>query len=190
MVVPFKPNLPPVTVGQHFGRLTVVETGLRLGYQLAARCRCNCGGERVTRVQALRDGLTKSCGCLARERGAAVGRASRKHGATREPKPNGQHGHTRTYSTWCGMRRRCDDPKDKRYYCYGARGITVCDRWRGEHGFTNFLADMGEKPARMTIDRIDNDGDYTPDNCRWATVAQQRQSRRAHGEAGVGMRRK
>lgn len=110
----------------------------------------------------LRSGDSKSCGCIKREVTSA---RSIKHGYAK----------TRTWVSWQEMKRRCDKPEAPGYQHYGGRGIGVCDRWRE---FANFVADMGERPDGTSLDRVDVNGDYTPDNCRWATTSQQGRNKR------------
>jgi hypothetical protein len=150
--------------GQRFDRLVAIErVGLQQQRRWVWRCRCDCGAETLVNGHRLKSGHTKSCGCLVIE----LLRSNRlTHGDTiwRSVTPE--------YRIWRGMLRRCSDPKAKRWGEYGGRGIRVCDRWLD---YSNFLRDMGRRPSpQHSLDRHpDNDGNYEPSNCRWATPRQQ-----------------
>ncbi len=154
-----------------FGRLTVLDRAPNRGRRTMWRCRCSCPKGSIVAVQgdSLTMGKTQSCGCLITEIVfPKAWAASRKHGHAAGNKL------TSTYRSWSSMLTRCYNSNFKDYRHYGGRGIIVCPRWLGEEGFQNFLADMGERPKGTTLDRFpDNDGNYEPSNCRWATPSEQ-----------------
>ena len=148
--------------GQRFHRLTVLSLHPERSQEgtLQWLCRCDCGNERIVRGTALRRGNSRSCGCYA---------ADQRHTGHRLSD-------TPEYHCWRNMRERCLNPTNVAYRHYGQRGITVCADW---NLFERFLSDMGRRPSPThSLDRIDNDGDYTPSNCRWATREEQRRNMR------------
>jgi hypothetical protein len=154
--------------GQRFERLLVIE---RVPGNIAGHarwlCQCDCGSKCIVLACNLRSGDIRSCGCLKRELFAA---RTITHGETKERRQSAE------YRCWVGLIRRCSDPGRPDWKWYGARGIRVCERWQS---FENFLADMGRKPSpKLSIDRINNKGNYEPGNCRWATQSEQVRNQR------------
>src|SRR5690349_11893108 len=165
--------MPPLIdlTERRFGRLLVLERAPNVSKKTVWNCRCDCGSEAVVTGDRLVKGETKSCGCLSLE--MTVARNS-KHGCA------ARGSYVPEYSSWVGMRKRCNDPNAVGFRAYGGRGIKICTRW--QDSFQAFLADMGPRPSlKHSLDRIDVNGDYEPGNCRWATHKQQaRNTRRSH----------
>ena len=156
--------------GQTFGRLLVLAEAPPKWGKRRYLCRCACGKEKEFAVDHLMSGMSQSCGCRFLE-------IVTKHGQSP------RSGVSPEYQTWKNMMRRCYRPKNPEYGNYGARGITVCERWMN---FENFFADMGPRPSpKHSIDRENNDGNYELGNCRWATMGQQNANRRPYGASGV-----
>jgi hypothetical protein len=130
------------------------------------KCRCTCGGTTFQPTNALKQGNTRSCGCLNLEHRIAIGHANRTHGATIHV--NGKQVLAPEYVSWRSMKMRCLNPKNPSYPHYGGQGIMICKCWRGKHGFINFLADLGPRPKGTTLHRKNNRLGYCPSNVVWA----------------------
>jgi hypothetical protein len=156
--------MPPDLAGRKFGWLQVLHRhDSNIANSIAWFCLCDCGEQKAVRGTHLLTGRVKSCGCLKRSSAAM---RTRTHGLTK----------TKTYRAWSAMKHRCFSKAAPAFRNYGGRGITVCERWLK---FENFLADMGEAPSGTGIDRFpNNNGNYEPGNCRWATPAQQNNNTR------------
>jgi len=164
--------------GDVYGRLTVIGHVGKSKYGISMwNCRCECGNEYVGNSNSMRTGKTLSCGCLQSQRAAEANAKRATHGLARRKKGE-RPKFSPTYQSWKCMVERCVNPNAPNAHLYGGRGITVCDRWQGRDGFTNFLADLGERPEGKTIDRINTDGNYEPGNVKWSTPKEQAANRR------------
>jgi len=163
---------PPI--GQKFHSWQVISEEPQRGYTRMMRCQCECGEVRVISLHSIKRGDSKSCGC--RQEELYISSMS-KHGVDRRSR-------TTEYKSWLHMIERCENRNCKSFPNYGGRGITVCTRWRWS--FHEFIRDMGPKPKGYTIERIDVDGDYFPENCKWASKKEQSRNRRNVHRVQVG----
>ena len=147
--------------GQVFGKLTVLRFHSVKNHKALWECKCECGTKTISRGDHLRNGRSRSCGCLG---GCPITHGCHRRGL-KSP----------AYKSWANMMQRCTNTNHAWYSYYGGRGITVCDEWRD---FKNFLRDMGERPEGLTLDRIDNNKGYYKSNCRWATISEQNGNKR------------
>lgn len=156
----FRKELP-----QKVGRLTII--GERPEDNIKILCRCDCGKEKMITIAHLLKRTIKSCGCIRSEKTIA---RKTKHGFG-----GGKIKRSKEYESWAAMRKRCNNPNDKAYKNYGGRGIIICNSWED---FNNFITDMGPRPDGKSLDRVNNDGNYEPSNCRWATRLEQNRNKR------------
>ncbi len=165
--------------GKKFTRLTVISfSHINKNRNACWNCLCDCNGNKIVISGELTNGHVKSCGCIAKEIIIKRNILNAKHNMRWEP----------IYNSWHGMLQRCYNFKNVGYKYYGKRGIKVCKRWK--NSFINFYKDMGDRPENLTLDRIDNNGNYTPKNCRWSTRIEQANNTRNNVLVTIGKKTK
>lgn len=153
--------------GKKFGRLTALsEVQASVNGKIKWVCVCECGKRKEIFKTNIISGKSKSCGCLQKECVSMANKKRKVHGAL----------NTGAYKSWKAMNQRCCNPNNESYDNYGGRGIRVCERWL--NSFENFYADMGDRPKGKSLDRIDNDRKYCPENCKWSSAKEQSNNRR------------
>lgn len=170
------PKNPSINdIGKRYGRLVVVQVSNHSG-KVYACCRCDCGTEKEVRLDSVRSGRIVSCGCRKREHLLSMRETHKMSG-------------TPTYSSWQHMKARCKPSNIEKYPHHAGKGVSICQRWL--ESFENFYEDMGDCPNNHTLDRIDSNGDYTPENCRWAEGYLQGFNKNGRGgkQAGVNFRK-
>jgi hypothetical protein len=171
MTTAFHPNVKSIPSGTRFGRLVVqarTEKKRASSHEAWWLCLCDCGGTKSVSSSGLKRGTVQSCGCLQAESNRIKAAANVRHGyAKQSAAPHIRH----THRAWIALRQRCINPRTPAFGHYGGRGIDVCERWL--QSFENFLADMGTRPDGLTLERLDNNKGYGPDNCKWGTRKEQ-----------------
>lgn len=169
-------NVKNDLTGQRFGRLVVIGIDDRSTRKTYYFCQCDCGKVKSIRSDGLLSGMVRSCGCMKREQDRKNLTANHKH------KMSG----TRPYEIWQGIKKRCYNPNDVRYDRYGGRGISMCEEWREDFSAFYTWALENGYADNLTIDRIDNDKGYFPDNCRWADIETQCRNRASNIRIKIG----